>query len=803
MACGGLLETGIRSNVPPERLAAADLVVTSKQSHLRPGAEDATPLTEQVDVDASLLPKIRSVAGVRDAIGSLTFPAPLLAGGSGGQGHDWASARLAPYRLQSGTAPVRVEEVVLDASTAGAVHAKVGSRVTLLVQGRPTPFVVRGIAAGPAGHTFFSADEAARLSGRPGSYAAIGVLVAPGTDLKAVQNQLKAIGDVTVMTGVDRGSAEHPDASTFQTALISIAGSFGGIAAMTMMFVVASTLALSAQHREREFALLRGIGTTPGQVRRMILGEAMMVSLPAVALGTLPGLWLGRFLFDQLASNGVVSGAVEYRQGLIPFAAGAGAAVLATVGAALIAARKSAKIRPVEALLEAGLQRKWFGWVRLIFGLLFTGGGLALVIVTLAVMTGPLAGATAGPAVLCWAIGFALLGPFWTKAVLMVLRWPLYAVSRVNGRLAILNVTARSVAMSAAVMPVMLAVGISTSNIYMQTTQVNAAEKAFTKDLRADAVLVSTAGGLDPALLGVVQKLPGVASASSYATSNGVIDEPRNAPFDEEGAPLQGITAQGKDGAAPVQVTSGSLEGLTGSTVALPDYVASKIDRGVGSSIKMTLGDGASVELKVVATFAAERGYESIVLPATLLASHTTDRLPKQILVRAAPGADINGALQKLAATHPGVQVSDRDALIAGNSDDLKTQAWVNYLLVGMLIAYTAVSIVNTLASATVRRRRELGLQRLTGSTRGQVLRMLTTESFLVALAGIILGTLVALATLIPFSATVSTSAMPSGPLWIYLLIIGVAAALTFTSILVPAVATLRTRPAEAAARAD
>ncbi|WP_185446870.1 ABC transporter permease [Kribbella qitaiheensis] len=803
MACGGLLETGIRSNVQPERLAAADLVVTGKQTHLRPGAEDATPLTEQVDLDASLLPKIRSVAGVTDAIGSLTFPAPLLVAGKEGQGHDWASARLAPYKLQAGTAPVRADEVVLDAATAGAVHAEVGGMVTLLVQGRPTSFVVRGIAAGPAGHTFFSADKAAQLSGRPGSYAAIGVLVAPGTDLGKVKKRLKAVGDVTVLTGVDRGSAEHPDASTFQTALISIAGSFGGIAAMTMMFVVASTLALSAQHRQREFALLRGIGTTPGQVRRMILGEAMMVALPAVAVGTVPGLLLGHFLFDRLAANGVASAAVDYRQGWIPLAAGAGAAVLAAVGAALIAARKSAKIRPVEALLEAGLQRKWFSWVRLLFGLLFTGGGLALVIITIAVMTGPLAGATAGPAILCWAIGIALLGPFWTKAVLTLLRWPLYAVSRVNGRLAILNVTARSVAMSAAVMPVMLAVGISTANIYMQTTQVHASETAFTKDLRADAVLASTAGGLDPALLGQVQELPGVASASAYVTSSGAIDEPRNAPFDEDGAPLQGISAQGNDGAAPVKVTSGSLEELTGSTVALPDYVASKIDRGIGSTIKMTLGDGAHVELRVVATFAAERGYESIVLPASFLAPHTTDRLAKQILVRATPGTDINGPLQQLAANHPGVQVSDRDALVAGNSADLKTQAWVNYLLVGMLIAYTAVSIVNTLASATVRRRRELGLQRLTGSTRGQVLRMLTTESFMVALAGIILGTLVALATLMPFSAAVSTSALPSGPLWIYLVIIGVAVTLTFTSILVPAMATLRTRPAEAAARAD
>jgi putative ABC transport system permease protein len=163
----------------------------------------------------------------------------------------------------------------------------------------------------------------------------------------------------------------------------------------------------------------------------------------------------------------------------------------------------------------------------------------------------------------------------------------------------------------------------------------------------------------------------------------------------------------------------------------------------------------------------------------------------------------VNASLAKLAAANPGVQVADRDALIDDNNQDLQTQAWVNYLLVGMLIAYTAVSVVNTMVSATVRRRREFGLQRLTGSTRGQVLRMLTTEGVLVALAGITLGTLVALASLLPFAAAVSSSAMPSGPIWIYLVIIATAFFLTLFSTLLPATTTLRTRPAEAAARTD
>ncbi len=792
MACGGLMETGIRSNVEPQRLAAAPIVVTGQQSHKPPGADedlDAFPLTELVGVPAELVTKIRAVEAVTGVIGDRSFAAPLVtpSGPVVAEGHNWASAALAPYKLVSGRAP-GVGEIV---STSG----KPGDRVSVLANGVPQSFTVSGIAAAPAGHTFFSEPDAARLSRMPDRYADVGVLVAPGTDLDAVKERIEELGNLSARSGVDRGLAEHPGTGGQREALISIAGSFGGIAVMTMMFVVASTLALSAQHREREFALLRGIGTTPGQVRRMILGEGLLVALPAVAIGIFPGMLLGRFLFDQLAEHGVASPVISFYQGMIPFAAGAGAAVLAVIGAALIAARKSAKIKPVQALMESSLQRKWFSWVRLIAGLLFLGGGLALMIVTATVMVGPLAGATAGPSVLCWAIGVALLGPFWTKAVLLLWRWPVQALSRVNGRLAIRNVSVRSVAMSAAVMPVMLAVGISTANLYMQTTQVDAAAKAFTRDLNADIVLTS-ATGMSPQLVQQIRAVPGVAGASAYVRSTGVIDEPRNAPFDDDGAPLIGVDAQGANGPAPVRVTAGSLTGLTGSTVALPEYVAQKIDRGVGSTITMTLGDGTSAKLRVVAVFAADRGYESIVLPATLVTAHTTDGLIRQILVRTAPGSDPGPALTELAATHPGVQVADREALVSANAEDQKTQAWVNYMLVGMLIAYTAVSVVNTLVSTTLRRRREFALQRLTGSTRNQVLRMLTAESTLIALSGITLGTLVALASLLPFSAKVANS-LPTGPFWIYLLIIGAATLLTFASTLVPAVASLRQPPTQ------
>lgn len=61
--------------------------------------------------------------------------------------------------------------------------------------------------------------------------------------------------------------------------------------------------------------------------------------------------------------------------------------------------------------------------------------------------------------------------------------------------------------------------------------------------------------------------------------------------------------------------------------------------------------------------------------------------------------------------------------------------------MVGLFLVYAAISMVNTLVLHTAHRRREFGLQRLIGSTRGQIMRMMTVEALLVAVIGSVLGT--------------------------------------------------------------
>ncbi len=779
-ACGGLMETGIRSETPVQRLAAAPIVVGGQQTLKLPEEDPATlepedkhkfenaTLPERVRLDAALAERLRAVPGVTNVVGEVSFPAQI--GAASALGHAWDSAVLTPYTLK-GTAP-RPGEVVVDAG----LGLSVGDTLPIAAHGSVSPFRISGIAEAPQAMrdaaVFFAASDAERLSGHPGRFDTIGVF---GGDADAVA---AAVGDAGVVaTGVERGAFEFPETGKSGENLIVLAAVSGGLSALVMVFVVAGTLTLSTQQRQRELALLRAVGTTPRQLRRMVLGEALVVALLAVGGAVALGPVLAEWLFGQLVDHHVVSDVLRFAQGWVPAVVAAGPSLLAVVGAAFVAGRRASRIRPTEALAEAAVERRWLTPIRLITAILCFGGGTALGIVTVAVMTGPVAASTAGPAVMLWAFGLAAISPGVTKLMATLLRWPVEALTGVNGRVALRNTRVGAVRAAGAVTPIMLAVGIATANIYLQTTQEAVSNQAYTEDLRADAV-VAGPSGLDPAVPGRVRAVPGVASASEYVTSTVFVEKPFDSGQHDDGRPALGVSE------------------LTGNAVEVP----STLGHHVGDTLSLRLGDGTPVDVRVTAVVDQRPGFERLVLPADLLARHTTLGLAPQLLVQAAPGVDsatLTARLREATAGLP-VVVGDRGTLIAAHAKGNEVGAWVNYLLVGMILAYTVISVVNTLVTATARRRREFGVQRLSGFTRGQVLRMAGVEGGLIATIAVLLGTLVAAGAIVPFCLVVTGSLLPSGPVTVYLAVLAIAVVLALVAILVPAWAATRGRAVDA-----
>ncbi|MFI6090813.1 ABC transporter permease [Streptomyces sp. NPDC051218] len=835
IGCGGLLETGVHNAAPPARLAAAPVVVTGDQRYI--GTERELVFPERIRLKNELAEELRSVPGVATTVKDVSFPAGLartpgthLARTSGTKvtGHGWSSAELAPYTLSAGTAPTGPDRIVLGAGLAERSGLRPGKHIKLTTGGEARSYEISGLATGPDddAHVFLSDAEAARASGHPGTIDTIGVFPAAGTDRQEIAERLRdevarqrAAGQrtagqqITVLTGDDRGRAENPAVLAEGSDLVPLAAAFGGLSAMVTVFVVSGTLGLSIQQRRREMALLRAIGASPGQLRRLILGETMVLSVLATALACLPGPAFGRWLLTAFSDAGAVPDAVVYRAGSVPLIVGAGTALVTAIGAALISAQGAVRTRPTEALAEAGLQRRWFSRFRLVVGLLCVAGGVALAMGT-AASAGPDAPGVATPAAMVWAVGFGLLGPVLVRAVVGALRRPVERRLGLAGHLATRNAKARTTRLTAAALPVMLASGLALGLTYLQTTQSDGAKQAFDDSLRADLVVTSDSGGVPLSTVDAIRELPGVAAATAQIPSVGYLepDEPMAAPSpqdegtsedDQESAgpqptelSLQGITPQGAARTTAFRASSGDLDALRGNSVALPARAAK--GHNIGDTVTMRLGDGSRVQLRLVATVGAERGYETALVPASLLIGRTDAGLVPTILVSTAPDTDIGqlrAGITKLTDRHPGLHLADRAALEAVQAESDDTQAWMAYLVLGVVVGYSVISLLNTQILATTERRREFMLQRLIGATRRQVLRMMTVEALMISLAGLLLGLLVAAATLVPLSLSILGSPLPGGSPLILVTVIAATFALVLASTLLSTAAVLRARP--------
>ncbi|GAA4552520.1 FtsX-like permease family protein [Amycolatopsis samaneae] len=814
-ACGVLLESGIFGGVPAQRYAATQVVVGGNQTvtqriKVGPGGErDAKQenLPEKVTVDAKLAGTVAGVPGVAKVIGEVSFPVlvvtadgRVLPGADGGHsfGHGWGSAELTPFAVRSGSAPAGPGDVVLDAELAQRAGVTVGATVRISVRDRPESYRVSGIAA-PSGvdrlarqsAVFFTDDVARSLSGAPGRLAAIGVLGAPGSadDLAdGVEKALSDNKDVTVYSGVERGEAESLDAAQSRQILTIISGSFTGFVFMIVIFVTASTLALVLNQRRREIALLRTIAATPGQVRRLIGIETLLVSGAGAVLGVLPGLFASYGIRDAFVKIGVIPEGFELSASPVPMAA----AVVLCVGAAWLAAWTSArrllKFKPIEALGEAAVEKAKLGLGRAITGvvlLLLAGAGATATLF----LQGQLAAVPAVMSSLIAVIGIGLLGPRLMSGATRIVGGLMLGSRATSRYLAARNSMANSRRLAAAVTPLVLTLGFSVTQFYSQAMLTDATQEQARAATSADFVL-SAPAGIPASAAAAARTVPGVRAATPLVGSDVIVYDP-----DASEEPLSKVKAYGVDagqltGTLSLAVRQGRFDDLRGDTVALSESEASWQGKHVGDRVELYLGDRTRVSPRLVAVYGNNLGYGDVLLPQDVLLPHTTSGLAGSVLVSTVGTADravVERGLRELAGTYPGLSVADRHSLTVATDGEQEANIWLNRVLLGVILLYVALSVVNTLVTATLDRSRELTLLRLVGGTRRQVLRMIRVESWIVVGIAVVLGSAIPVLPLAFLGVNFTGSPLPSGTPLVYLGIVAVTVLIGLLSIRLPA----------------
>ncbi|MER6257206.1 FtsX-like permease family protein [Streptomyces sp. NPDC001584] len=814
-ACGTLLETGLRGKIGTERYAATPILVSADQNVHETTVKEkkggrtktkhkAKPVAERAWLPAATVDTVRVVPGVERAVPELTFQAVPLLKAPGGPvpsyGHAWTSAALTPFTLAEGRAPQSGGEVVVDRALAARAGLKPGSELAVQSTGEPGTYRVSGVATTDRGDLaqqsalFFSDDEAQRLAARDGQVSAVGVLPAPGVGAAELAARVeRALQGTTaqVATGDERGPVEFRDAAGARIKLVSMGGAIGGTSLLVAILVVVGTFALSVQQRYRELALLRAIAATPGQLRRMIGREALLVGLAAGVAGALAGLPLAAWLHGRFIDSGVVPVTLERTAGIFPMFAAVAASLLGAWAAARITGRRIARIRPAEALAEAAVERRRPGWIRSALGVLLLAGGAVLVVVLGSLRTEPASTPVTFLAVVVLAGAVSLLGPPLVRGAAALLAGPL-RLAGPGGHLATANLRGNATRMASAVSPLALLIGMTCTVLFITPTLGDAARAQARDGIRAQWVLAAQGPGVTREAAERIRRTPGVTAATEVVHTSVRVGLTKYA--------AQGVTPAGLTRTWDPEVTGGSLDGFGEGSAAMSELAADQLGLKPGSPLKLTLGDGTPVTLTVSAVYARGLGFGDLTLPHGLVAAHADNPLAGAVLVAAEPGSG-TGREQLAAAVRafPGVQVlsaADADAARAERQD---AGAEINLLAMGLVLAFTAIAVVNTLAMSTAERFREFAMLRLAGAKRWQVLRMLRTEALAVVLIGTALGSGIALAVLTAFSVGMTGAAAPAVLPVAYAAVVGVAGVLALAATALPGRVALRVPPVDVA----
>ena len=338
----GVLAQGLRvsNSTAIEEQIQADFVVTSQDgySEFPAAVGDAAAEIEGTDVVSNVR---QDVAELDGAGGNLTG----LDADSITEVYDfrWTEGSDEVLASLGGDGAVVPDDVADDKDLA------VGDSFAVLTgDNERREFVVRGIYDGSPfypllGSASISQEAFDELYDRPRNrFTLMNFPGAPSEAQKAsVETGLEGFPDTRVFTRQEWIDKEDAEISQFLLLLYVLLA----LSVIVSLFGMVNTLALSVFERTRELGMLRAVGMTRRQVRRMVRHESVITALIGAALGLPLGIFLA-LLVTQALSEYDLQFAIP-TGALITFVI---VSVIAGIVAAILPARRAARLRVLEAL---------------------------------------------------------------------------------------------------------------------------------------------------------------------------------------------------------------------------------------------------------------------------------------------------------------------------------------------------------------------------------------------------------------------------------------------------------------------
>jgi putative ABC transport system permease protein len=231
------------------------------------------------------------------------------------------------------------------------------------------------------------------------------------------------------------------------------------------LIIITVTMGSAIAQQARDIALVRAVGAVPGQVRRAVAAQAVLVAVPSALAGVALGTLLGRVWIGGLVAQGVAPDAVTFHSHPAAVPVALAVTVPTSLIGGLIAAIRPSRVRPAAAMSDTVVPRRRLGFGRTLAGLLCAGGGGALA-VNASTLNAEESASMAFLALLAMCVSAGLLGPALLRAGA-----PLARLFGPTGVLAADNMAVRGArSLSGALVPLALATAFVVFKISMYAT---------------------------------------------------------------------------------------------------------------------------------------------------------------------------------------------------------------------------------------------------------------------------------------------------------------------------------------------
>lgn len=615
-------------------------------------------------------------------------------------GHNVSSMELTGFKL-NGFKPLK-DQIIVDENLAESNDLSIGDIMTIETNSGVYKYQISGIATCVNDNVYhlqnyiFFPDEEAEEN-------ALGCF-SMGLNTTKIESTTKALKSegFTVLSGASKSKAELPNMINHDISLMVIFITMGAVCFVISMFVISGTVQFSIRNRFRTLALLRVIGLTKHQIKKILANQTLIIGLIGGTVGMFIGMPIAKLIISTYKNFGIVGNDFIITHSWLWDGCVIITVLIISMLVTVSTANKPLSVPPASAIKNEGEFTSKTSVGTIITGIVLILGGFAIIIFT------PLTGGIGIGMEFC-ACAVLLGGMMCLTPIIMKLFNWLFSIlvkrfTNSLGQVANANVKVKASKFAVAAVSIAIMLTMGTVMMLNNITYTNSiAKKNF--EFADDYNYISE--NLQP-----------------YAIESNDTEGIKNCKFIfRKGEKLKDMNALAVYGNSPQIDTTGDRATVSDNTILLADNIKGY---GVGDEIEVWLEDGTNTTFSVGGKYHKNsiqgEDYDCIVSFDTIKNSLYNTKLSYVYTNIPISGSSENNYEYYLSSPSYNIQLG------------------ASLLLGGIGIILSIVALFNTFAVIMSVRKKEFNGLKIIGAKKGQILKMTLIETLIVTVTGLLIG---------------------------------------------------------------